>query len=39
MQDVIFTFLEFEFPSKKPLACAIGLDKVVGNFLKNVEKM
>jgi hypothetical protein len=40
MQTVIFTFLEFEFPYKKLLARAIGLDKVVESFekiRKNVE--
>jgi hypothetical protein len=32
MQTVIFALLEFEFPSKKLLTRAIGLDKVVGIF-------
>jgi hypothetical protein len=34
MQTVIFTFLEFEFPSKKLLARAISLDKVARIFEK-----
>jgi hypothetical protein len=37
-QAIIFTLHEFEFLSKKPFAHAIGLDIVVGFFLKIFEK-
>jgi hypothetical protein len=35
MQAIALTSRKIEFPSKKPFVHAIGLDMIVGMFLKN----